>query len=79
MLLRIRIPSALARYVARKGSICVDGVSLTVNRVRGNAIQINLIPHTLEMTTLARLAPGAQVNLEVDQVARYVERMLAAG
>jgi riboflavin synthase len=47
--------------------------------VRGNAIQINLIPHTLEMTTLARLAPGAQVNLEVDQVARYVERMLAAG
>ena len=79
MLLRIRIPSALARYVARKGSICVDGVSLTVNRVRGNTVQINLIPHTLEMTTLARLAPGAQVNLEVDQVARYVERMLAAG
>lgn len=79
ILLRIRMPSALARYVARKGSICVDGVSLTVNRVRGNTVQINLIPHTLEMTTLARLTPGAKVNLEVDLLARYVERVLAPG
>jgi len=78
-LLRIRIPSTLARYVARKGSLCVDGVSLTVNRVRGSTIDVNLIPHTLKATTLARLAPGAKMNLEVDLVARYVERMLAKG
>ncbi|HSA90177.1 MAG TPA: riboflavin synthase [Burkholderiales bacterium] len=72
----IRIPPHLARYVARKGSICVDGVSLTVNRVEGDELEVNLIPHTLEVTTLSRLAPGAKVNLEVDLVARYVERML---
>ena len=72
-----RLPRALARYVARKGSICVDGVSLTVNRVRGQVFEVNLIPHTLAVTTLGRLEPGARVNLEVDLVARYVERMLA--
>ena len=72
----IRAPKALAKYVARKGSICVDGVSLTVNRVDGELFEVNLIPHTLEVTTLARLAPGVRVNLEVDLVARYVERML---
>lgn len=77
-LLRIRSPARISRYVARKGSICVDGVSLTVNRVRGNAFDVNLIPHTLRVTTLGRLAPGATVNLEADLVARYVERMLAA-
>ena len=77
ILLRLSVPRDLMRYVARKGSISVDGVSLTVNRVRGGAIDINLIPHTLKMTTLARLAAGAKVNLEVDLVARYVERMLA--
>lgn len=77
-LLRVRSPARISRYVARKGSICVDGVSLTVNRVRGNAFDVNLIPHTLRVTTLGRLAPGAKVNLEVDLVARYVERMLAA-
>ena len=60
----------------RKGSICIDGVSLTVNRVDGEVFEVNLIPHTLEVTTLARLAPGARVNLEVDLIARYVERML---
>ena len=76
MLLRLRAPQELARYVARKGSICVDGVSLTVNRVEGDAFDINLIPHTLEATTLARLARGAHVNLEIDLIARYVERML---
>jgi len=76
--LQVRVPEALARYVARKGSICVDGVSLTVNRAEGDSFEVNLIPHTLEVTTLSRLAPGVRVNLEVDLIARYVERMLAA-
>jgi len=74
--LGIRIPPDLRKYVARKGSICVDGVSLTVNRVDGEEFEVNLIPHTLEVTTLSRLEPGAKVNLEIDLVARYVERML---
>jgi riboflavin synthase len=72
-----RLPAALKKYVARKGSICVDGVSLTVNRVEGDAFEVNLIPHTLEVTTLGRLQKGGKVNLEVDVIARYVERMLA--
>jgi riboflavin synthase len=72
----MRVPKPLAKYVAAKGSICVDGVSLTVNRVDGDTFDINLIPHTLEVTTLSRLAPGVRVNLEVDLIARYVERML---
>jgi len=72
----VRAPGALAKYIARKGSITVQGVSLTVNRVEGAEFEINLIPHTLEVTTLGRLAPGARVNLEVDLIARYVERML---
>jgi riboflavin synthase len=76
--LRLRLPQALARYVARKGSVCVDGVSLTVNRVNGGEFESNLIPHTLQATTLGGLRPGARVNLEVDLVARYVERMVAA-
>jgi riboflavin synthase len=74
-LLRVRAPRDLKRYIARKGSICIDGVSLTVNRVEGDAFEVNLIPHTLQVTTLSRLAPGAKVNLEVDLIARYVERM----
>jgi riboflavin synthase len=74
--LRLRVPAELARYVARKGSITVDGVSLTVNRVDADTFEVNLIPHTLAVTTLARLAAGARVNLEVDLIARYVERML---
>jgi len=74
--LKVRLPADLARYVARKGSICVDGVSLTVNRVEATAFEAFLIPHTLKVTTLSRLAPGARVNLEVDLIARYVERML---
>ena len=77
VLLRLRAPKGLAKYVARKGSICVDGVSLTVNRAEGDVFEINLIPHTLAVTTLSRLAAGAGVNLEVDLIARYVERMLA--
>ena len=68
-------PKGLARYIARKGSICIDGVSLTVNRVKGGAFEVNLIPHTLKVTTLKRLARGARVNLEVDLVARYLERL----
>lgn len=75
-LLRIRAPAELARYIARKGSVCVQGVSLTVNRVEGPVFDINLIPHTLAVTTLGGLAAGARVNLEVDLIARYVERML---
>jgi riboflavin synthase len=73
-----RAPKAVARYLAPKGSICVDGVSLTVNRVRGAEFEVNLIPHTLKVTTLSRLKPGAEVNLEADLVARYVQGMLAA-
>lgn len=72
----IRAPKALAKYIARKGSITVDGVSLTTNRVDGAEFSINLIPHTVEVTTLKRCAPGVKVNLEVDLIARYVERML---
>ncbi len=70
------VPEALARYVARKGSVCVDGVSLTVNGVAGRRFDVNLVPHTLEVTTLGDLAPGRPVNLEVDIIARYLERML---
>jgi riboflavin synthase len=73
-----RAPKAVARYVAPKGSLCIDGVSLTVNRVRGAEFEINLIPHTLKVTTLARLKPGAEVNMEADLVARYAERLLTA-
>jgi len=69
-------PKNLARYIARKGSVCVDGVSLTVNRVRGSRFEVNLIPHTLKVTTLGRLARGSKVNLEVDLLARYMEQLL---
>lgn len=78
MRLIARAPAELARYIARKGSVTIDGVSLTVNRVAGAEFEVNLIPHTLEATTLKRLAPGARVNLEVDLLARYVERLLTA-
>ncbi len=76
-LLEIRAPKALARFIARKGSITVNGTSLTTNDVGDDTFTINLIPHTLEMTTLHTLKPGSQVNLEVDLVARYCERLLA--
>jgi riboflavin synthase len=75
----VRAPAELAKYIARKGSIAVQGVSLTVNRVDGREFEINLIPHTLAVTTLKHLEPGARVNLEVDLLARYAERLLAAG
>jgi len=71
-----RAPKAVARYVAPKGSICIDGVSLTVNRVSGAELEVNLIPHTLKVTTLQRLKPGAGVNVEADLIARYAQRLL---
>jgi len=76
--LEVRAPQELARYIARKGSICIDGVSLTVNRVQGSSFEVFLIPHTREATTLSRLRAGVRVNLEVDLIARYVERLLGA-
>lgn len=73
--LEIEAPAELARFIAAKGSIAVDGVSLTVNAVAGARFAVNLIPHTLNVTTLQRLTPGAAVNLEIDIVARYVARL----
>lgn len=74
---RIRAPAGLARYIAAKGSICVDGISLTVNRIEGVDFEVNIVPHTLSATTLGVTGIGAQVNLEVDIIARYLERLLA--
>ena len=71
------VPPELARYVARKGSVCLDGVSLTVNEVDGRRFSVCLIPHTLEITTLGDLQPGDRVNLEVDLIARYLERLMS--
>lgn len=73
-----RVPRELARYVARKGSVCIDGVSLTVNGVDDDRFDVNLVPHTLEVTTLGGLEAGSRVNVEVDIIARYVERMSGA-
>ena len=73
--LEFQVPPSLARYVARKGSVCLDGVSLTVNEVDGCNFSVCLIPHTLEITTLGDLQSGDPVNLEVDLVARYLERL----
>ena len=75
-LLCVRLPQELSRYVARKGSVTVNGVSLTVNEVEGDTFSVNIIPHTLAATTLGSLAEGKRVNIEVDMVARYIERML---
>ena len=72
----IRFPAELGRYIARKGSITVNGVSLTVNAVMADTFSVNLIPHTLAVTNLKDLKQGDRVNLEIDLVARYVERML---
>lgn len=73
----IQAPDALARYIATKGSICIDGVSLTVNAVDGAAFELNIVPHTLAETTLRDFHTGRRVNLEVDLIARYLERLLA--
>ena len=72
----IRTPDALARYIAHKGSICVDGTSLTVNAVSGAVFELNIVPHTLQETIMDEYQPGRQVNLEVDLIARYLERLL---
>lgn len=73
--LQFEVPRELARYVAPKGSICIDGVSLTVNEVDGTRFDVNVIPHTLTVTTLGALQPGAKVNIEVDLIARYLQRL----
>ena len=77
--LRFRAPEGLARYLAAKGSVCVDGVSLTVNEVEGREFEVNVIPHTAAVTTLGDARPGSRVNLEADLIARYVERLLNGG
>ena len=75
---RIEAPAPLAKYIAAKGSICVDGVSLTVNAVDGPVFDVNIVPHTAAQTTLAELKPGQRVNIEVDLLARYLERLIAS-
>ena len=77
-LLEIRAPKEIAKFIARKGSITVNGTSLTTNEVNGTDFTINLIPHTLENTTLRYLKAGSRVNLEIDLLARYCERLLSA-
>lgn len=74
--LRLEAPRELARYIAPKGSVAVDGTSLTVNRVEGASFELNIVPHTLEETTIGRYREGTRVNLEVDLIARYLERLL---
>lgn len=76
--LSVRAPQALAKYIAVKGSITINGVSLTINEVSGTEFSVNLIPHTLLKTDLKNLRAGSRVNLEVDMIARYVERMMQA-
>jgi riboflavin synthase len=76
--LEVRAPQALAKFIAIKGSITINGVSLTINEVSGTKFSVNLIPHTLMMTNLKNLREGSRVNLEVDLIARYVERMMQA-
>ena len=73
---KVRAPDDLAKYIAHKGSICVDGISLTVNAVSGAIFDLNIVPHTVQETTVAQWQPGVKVNLEVDVIARYLERML---
>ena len=74
----VKAPSELARYIAHKGSITVDGVSLTVNKIAGSDFELNIIPHSAESTLLVSYRPGRLVNLEVDLIARYLERLLTA-
>ena len=73
---RVRVPDALAKYIAVKGSVCIDGVSLTVNNVDGALFEVNIIPHTAAMTTINEYKAGRRVNIEVDLLARYLERLL---
>jgi len=74
--IKIEVKSDIIKYIAKKGSICVNGVSLTVNSVEDNIFDVNIVPHTFSVTTLGKLKPNSNVNLEIDQVARYVERLL---
>lgn len=73
---RVVVPATLARYIAEKGSICVDGTSLTVNRVQGAEFELNIVPHTLQETVCGGYRTGTEVNIEVDIIARYLERLL---
>lgn len=73
---KFKAPDSLAKYIAEKGSICIDGISLTVNEVEGATFSVNIVPHTLSETTLGQIDAGAKVNLEVDLLARYLERLL---
>ena len=73
--LALAAPDGLARFIAAKGSLAVDGVSLTVNRVEGSVFEVNIIPHTMRLTTLGEAAVGGRVNLEIDTLARYVARL----
>lgn len=73
---RFKAPDSLARYIAEKGSICVDGISLTVNKVEGAQFELNIVPHTLQETTMSEFQAGRKVNLEVDIIARYLERLI---
>ena len=74
--IKIEVQSDIVKYIAKKGSICVNGVSLTVNSVENNIFDVNIVPHTFSVTTLGELKLNSIVNLEIDQVARYVERLL---
>jgi riboflavin synthase len=74
--LQVRAPDALAKYIAHKGSITVDGTSLTVNAVNGAVFDLNIVPHTLQETVIQHYQVGTRVNLEVDVIARYLERLL---
>ncbi|MGH8472840.1 MAG: riboflavin synthase [Gammaproteobacteria bacterium] len=76
--MRVVVPEALVRYLARKGSVCVDGTSLTVNRIEGREFEVHLIPHTLSATIAGSYRAGTRVNIEVDLLARYVESLLSA-
>lgn len=78
-LVRIQAPAELSRYIAEKGSVTVDGVSLTVNAVTDNCFDLNVVPHTMQMTAMSGYHAGQEVNLEVDLIARYLERLLTGG
>lgn len=73
---RLKAPDTLAKYIAKKGSVCIDGISLTVNVVDGPEFELNIVPHTLTETTMGGFQPGQDVNLEVDLIARYLERLM---
>jgi riboflavin synthase len=75
--MEFELPQTLMRFVAPKGSICIDGVSLTVNQVTGQRFDVNIIPHTREVTTLGDLTVGAGANIEIDVIARYLDRLMA--